>query len=135
MRSAGIALAFLLSCLVATIAIAADLSKRVAEAKAEIATALGAKYDEKLGPFIGEAKRSCIPPGTTAPENLGNFTFIARVGLDGKQREVEVEPSTRVATCFKGRFAAFTLPTPPGSVGSREGTTGYPIVVEMKITP
>jgi hypothetical protein len=135
MRPVAVLLAPLILCLIAAEAAAADLSTRIAEAKAESATPSGAEYDQKLGPLIGQAMRSCIPPGATAPENLGSFALVARVGADGRQREVEVDSNTRVAACFKSRFAAFNLPPPPSSPGKREDFTGYPIVVEMTVSP
>ena len=123
-------------CIVATFAVAADnLSTRIAEAKAKSATASGAKYDQSLGPFISEAMRSCMPPGSTAPENLGSFTLVAVVNSDGKQSRVEVNPNSKVSACFKSKFTAFTLLPPPSSAGSGEDAGGYPIAVEMKVTP
>ena len=112
-------------------AIAGDFASRVTEAKQVISTPVGAQYDSALIPLIGIAIRACVPPNSTDTTNLGSFTLVSYVTATGTLSDVAIEPKTKVSSCFAERFSQQTFPTPPNATSSK----GYPIVVEMKITP
>jgi hypothetical protein len=117
--------------LVFSSAVAADFTSRITEAKQASATREGAQYDVALGSYIGAAMQACIPPGSTDPANLGSFTLVGNVTTTGTLESVAVEPQTKVSLCFAEHFSKFILPNPPATtVGN-----GYPVVVEMRVTP
>ena len=96
----------------------ADVAARMKAGKEALATPEGQKYEVSWGEVMGAVLRGCIPPGSTSPANLGNFTFVADVDRIGTVSSVEVRPSTHVSRCFAKRFRASKLPQPPiGSHG------------------
>ncbi len=111
---------------------AATFEERVDKAKTIFETKQGKIYEQKLGPFIGNAIRICIPPGSTSEENLGKFIFVAEVSIEGKVSGSEIQPVTKVSKCFNKEFAIQILPPPPDSLMAIGGT---PIIVEMDIVP
>jgi hypothetical protein len=113
---------------------AQDFAGRLAAAKAAAATSDGASYDAALRPYIGKAIRTCIPPGTTNPANLGSFTLVADVDSEGRIQSPSVVPSSNVAKCFQATFILSTVPAPPSSRGAIAASL-YPIAVEMKVGP
>jgi hypothetical protein len=113
-------------------ALAGDFDSRVAEAKHASASVEGQRYDQGLGPSIGIAMRTCVPPGSTSQANLGKFTLVGYVAPSGVLSSVEVQPSTTVSECFAAQFRQLKLPNPPASLALKPGV---PIVVEMSVTP
>lgn len=112
-------------------AFAADFASRVAEAKQASATSDGARYDAALGPHIGTAMQSCIPPGSADPTNLGAFTLVGYVTATGALNSIAIEPRTKVSSCFAERFGKSMLPKPPNLGHGGD----YPVVVEMQVAP
>jgi len=110
---------------------AGDFDSLVADAKQASTTHEGAQYDSALGPFIGAAMQACIRPGSTDPKNLGSFRLVGYVTATGALHSVAVKPQTKVSYCFAERFGKSKLPNPPSTT---EGV-GYPVVVEMQVTP
>ena len=111
---------------------AADFAARVAEAKTAAATPDGKEYETSTYPAIQAAMLTCIPPGTTNPENLGKFTLVTYVTKSGMLSAVEVQPNTKVSQCFSELFAKCQLPTPPSALTNE---LGYPLEVTMSIAP
>ena len=114
--------------------LAQSFGERVAAAKAEAQKPAGKQYEQSLYPFIGQAMRTCVPPGGGNPNALGNFTYVASVSSAGAVRFAAVQPDSSVARCFHQQFLAITLPAPPHVLQSPSGLS-YPIVIEMKVTP
>jgi hypothetical protein len=112
-------------------AIASDFSSRVVAAKQAAMSTAGTQYDAALGPHIAAAMQSCIPPGSTDSANLGSFRLVGYVASSGALMAVEFQPQTKVSACFAGRFRNAVLPAPPRHASPE----GYPIVVEMQVTP
>jgi hypothetical protein len=113
------------------IALGADFGSRLAEAKRLQITSAGALYEETLGPFLVGAMRTCVPPGSNDPQNLGAFALVGTVNSAGQLRDVEVRPVTRVSSCFRREFEGSQLPVPPPVADGER----YPIAVEMKVEP
>jgi hypothetical protein len=111
---------------------AADFAARERVGKAALASAEGQKYEGSWGEVIGTVMRTCIPPGSTSPANLGKFTFVANVDSAGRVSSVEVNPSTEVSRCFAKLFSAATLPPPP--ISGRVGGL-FPIADVMSVGP
>ena len=86
-------------------AIADNFAARVAEAKQAASSSDGARFDAALAPHIKAALEACIPPGSTDPSNLGAFSLVAYVSRDGVPNDVQVDPRTKVSTCFAERFS------------------------------
>ena len=128
MKSISIFLLLTYSCF----ACAADFDARVVEAKIKAKTPDGKKYEASTLPAIQAAMTTCIPPGTTNPENLGKFTLVAYVTKSGILSAVEVQPKTKVSQCFSELFAKSQLFTPPSALTNE---LGYPLEVTMSITP
>ena len=120
------------SILASTSVNATTFEERVDIARTAFETEQGKVYEQKLGPFLGNAIRICIPPGSTSEENLGKFIFIAEVSNEGKITDSEIQPATKVSKCFNKEFATQILPPPPDSL---IGIGGAPILVEMDIVP
>ena len=118
--------------LVATSANASTFDERVIGAKAALETEQGKIYEQKLGPFIYEAIKICVPVGSSSKENLGKFALVADVSLGGKISNSIVKPETSVSNCFRENFGLQVLPSPPVSLVF-EGVA--PIIVEMDIVP
>ena len=110
------------------------LASRVDEARFLQTTPEGLQYDQLLGPHIGDAMATCIPPGSTDPKNLGAFVYVSLVGQKGVQHSFAVEPDTVISTCFKSKFSGRVLPRPPKHQNKTD-TFGYPIAIEMKVAP
>jgi len=112
-------------------AIADNFAARVAEAKQAASSSDGARFDAALAPHIKAALEACIPPGSTDPSNLGAFSLVAYVSRDGVPNDVQVDPRTKVSTCFAERFSRSHLPVPP----THKSANGYPVLVEMRVNP
>jgi hypothetical protein len=112
-------------------ACAGSLSSRIDEAKRATSTNAGAIYDESLGPYIRAAIQACLPPGSSAPENLGSFVLVGYVMASGQVADVAVEPETMVSSCFSEEFGKNGLPIPPDT----DLPQGYPVLVEMRVEP
>lgn len=95
-------------------------------------TPRGAAYAQGFAPLVRAAIQSCIPPGATPPDSLGKFIFVANVTKDGGITAGDVQPRTAIAECFAGQFARNHMPPPPIPADAR---IGYPIVVELDVTP
>jgi hypothetical protein len=119
---------------VAGAANAQTFAEQVVKAKVEAAKPEGQKYERSLYPAIGQAMRTCVPPGTTSHETLGNFTLVGAVTTSGTLRGALIEPESKVAMCFRKEFMAARLPPPPYVLPS-PGGAGFPVVVEMKLVP
>ena len=111
---------------------AADFAARVAEAKAAAASLEGAKYDQSLWPYFGTAIRTCVPPGSSAESNVGDFVLVANISSNGKLEFVDVEPVTVISTCFAAQLEKTQLPVPPKYTQSVQD---YPMHMEMRIKP
>ena len=120
--------------LLADTASAQTFADRIAAAKTEPAKPEGQRYEQSLYPKFGEGMRTCIPPSTNGTDTLGNFTLVGTVTSGGSLRNTAVEPESKVALCFREQLSAARLPAPPYVLASPAGA-GYPIVVEMKVTP
>jgi hypothetical protein len=120
--------------LLAGTASAQTFADRVAAAKTQSTKPEGQRYEQSLYPTFGEGMRTCIPPGTIGTETLGNFTLVGTVTSGGSLRNAAVEPESKVALCFREQMRAACLPAPPYVLASPAGA-GYPIVIEMKVTP
>jgi len=116
--------------LIAVVAEAENMDSRISEAKSVTSSSTGKSYDALLSPSIGKAIKTCVPPGSTSPANLGNFTLVAYVAADGSTREIEVRPSTSISKCFAQKFSSLKMPAPPEALIAKNGV---PIVVEMSI--
>jgi hypothetical protein len=116
--------------LLSTTAFANDFDSRVTEGKRAAATPPGSQYQQLMGPAITEAIGACVPPGSTTPSNIGDFTLVADVSRDGTLSAVDVQPKTAVAMCFAAQFSTLHLNPPLPSTESR---AGYPIVVKMSV--
>ena len=112
-------------------AIADNFAARVAEAKQAASSSDGARFDAALAPHIKAALEACIPPGSTDPSNLGAFSLVAYVSRDGVPNDVQVDPRTKVSTCFAERFSRSHLPVPP----THKSANGYPVLVEIRVNP
>jgi len=123
-----------LSCLMlcAGGATAGDFSSRLAEAKRVEATPEGGRYAQALAPLMGDAMRACVAPGSSAPENLGEFVVVGNVSSGGRLVQAEVRPRTAIGVCFLRQFAASKFPAVPGTPNLN---APYPIHVEMKVAP
>ena len=116
--------------LVAATAVACTqtFQQRVAAANAAIATPSGKIYDSSLAPSIKTAMLACVRIGKGPSADLGKFTFVSWVSKSGLQVDPQVQPNTRVSSCFSSHFHSLTLPPPP--VSRRKL---YPIIVEMTV--
>ena len=121
-------ISFLLPVLVA----AATFEERVDAAKAGFETAEGMIYEQKLGPYLGSTMQICIPYGSTSTENLGRFTYVANVSIEGRISASEVKPLNAVSLCFDKEFTKQILPQPPSSLFIENSV---PIVVELNVVP
>lgn len=117
--------------LVAASAIAADFNERVTTAKRAEGSPQGVQYLQILGPAYGAAMRACLPPASSASENLGKFELVADVASDGRLLNVDIRPVTRVSRCFAGELAAQTIAAPPKD----NGVSTYPIYLAMEVAP
>jgi hypothetical protein len=113
-----------------TVACAGEFERRVDEAASAKATVQGSQYDQTMGPAIGAAIGSCVPPGSNTPSNVGDFTLIGYVSRAGKIFSVDVQPKTAVAMCFAAQFTQMRLTPPPPSLLSR---WGFPIAVKLSV--
>lgn len=107
-------------------AAAGDFDRRVADARAAIATPAGHAYDMALVPAIHAATTKCVPPGRRAAERSDSFTTVASVDRSGRVSRVEVRPVTALSQCFAGRLAAMRLQPPP------PGRHPHPILIEIR---
>ena len=106
-----------------------DLSSRIAEGRSALSTSAGAAYEQATVSVVRAAMQACIPAGSTDPANLGAFSLVAYVALDGALSQVAVSPETDVSRCFKEHFVAGRLPPPP----SHESPKGFPLLVAMTV--
>ena len=111
---------------------AASFEERLALADEISETVAGTKYENHLEPYIHRAIASCIPPGSTDEDNLGNFTLVADVQPEGVVTSLEVKPKTKVSNCFSINFASQNIPAPPESLLKNNL---MPIAIEMNIVP
>lgn len=115
-----------------TFVYADDFSSRAKAGDEASSTVQGKQYQASYGRLIVKAIQTCIPPGASDPSNNGKFTFVAYVNMAGQISEAEVQPTTKMSSCFSNEFSKFNLPAPP-----QENSTsfGYPITIPMSITP
>ncbi|PHS19829.1 MAG: hypothetical protein COA86_03460 [Kangiella sp.] len=116
----------------ATSTLAADFSSRVNEGNELALTMSGKQYDQKLGPFIGDIMRLCIPPGSTNSTNLGTFSLVAIVSNQGASSGIEVKPFNSISKCFSKKITRVKLPTPPEQ---NSLLMGYPITITVTVKP
>ena len=102
---------------------------RVKAAKALEDGAAGKAWQAALWDRIGnpatDALKGCI--ASNEPADRRAFTLVAVVDATGHTSRVAVRPTTPVASCFAGQFAAWVLPLPPGSPAS------YPVEIDVSI--
>jgi hypothetical protein len=113
-----------------TLAGSADFEARRAEAQRLEKSTEGAAYVREYMSVVGSAMRSCVPPGSSDPANLGTFSLVADILGNGQPYAVEVKPKTSIASCFEGKIVRATFPTPPTNGGKN-----YVVVIDMSITP
>ena len=116
-----------LALLLALPAVAADdFDRRIADARAAIATPAGYAYDMALVPAIHAATTKCVPPGRRAARHADSFTTVASVDRSGRVRDVQVRPVTALSQCFARQLGAMRLQPPPA------GRTPHPILIEIR---
>jgi len=76
----------------------------------------GKKYDEECGGQAGSSLSQDMLRCTTGLQepDLGPFTVLIRVGINGRAEEILVQPRTKVAECIEPAFNAFLYLKPPG---------------------
>ena len=121
-----------LICLAASSAHAEEFSARVEAGKKALVTPEAQEYQRSWGPTIHASISVCVPVGSTAPANLGTFTFVADVDQSGRVSSVDVDPSTIVSRCFSQHFAGAQLPAPPKELNVG---TMFPITESVSIAP
>lgn len=92
---------------------AEDFDARQKAGEAALADKKGQQYVATWGAAMQTSLPTCIPVGSTSPENLGTFTFVANVDATGTVSAIEVQPSTAVSRCFAEKFSRAQLPPPP----------------------
>lgn len=96
---------------------------RAAEQESDYPTkALG-----QVGERLAQTMAACF--ADTANASSDPFVLVADVSSAGAIENVEVQPSTNVATCFANGFSSMTLSRPPQR---REGAA-FPLWIEMAI--
>lgn len=104
--------------------------QRVRRAHAAEVTAAGTAWQHQLWQRIGtpmtDALKSCLV--SNAPADKAPFTLVADVDADGRPVGLAVQPSTALARCTAGQFAAWTLPLPPPT------PRPYPIEIDVSIS-
>lgn len=125
-------LVFAALALMAANACAADsFDHRVAVAKKLEDAPDGQAYDRVLygtiGNYIQKAMVECFPNGAT--RDTSSFTLVADILANGTAAHVEVRPDTKMAACFRDRFARIPFPALPAYAGA----DGLPIFIDMKI--
>ena len=104
---------------------------RVRTGKDALSSPDGKNYELSIFPAVRKAMSGCVPPGSAAVSNLGNFTLVGLVSRSGTISAIEVEPHTHVSDCFAQKFRESQLPMPP----IVPPTDKFPITVEMSVKP
>lgn len=110
----------------AAAAAADDFDRRIADARAAIATPAGHAYDMALVPAIHAATTKCVPPGRREAKRADSFTTVASVDRSGRVSHVQVRPITALSQCFARQLGAMRLQPPPA------GRTPHPILIEIR---
>ncbi len=118
--------ALVLCTLLPLAAAADDLDRRVADARAAIATPAGYAYDTALVPAIHAATTKCVPPGRRAATRADSFTAVASVDRGGRVSRVQVRPAMPLSQCFARHLGATRLRPPP------TGRNPHPILIEIR---
>jgi|KBSMisStandDraft_5_1062788.scaffolds.fasta_scaffold488548_2 hypothetical protein len=109
-----------------------SFDRRVAIAKKLEDAPEGQAYDSILyraiGNYIQNAMVECFPNGVARDTN--SFTLVADILANGTATRIEVRPSTKMAACFRDKFAGAPFPALPAYAGAN----GLPISIDMKIT-
>jgi hypothetical protein len=101
----------------------------LADAKANLKTPEGVKYDTDFGRQFGKRYVDTLSRCTkdTAKEDLTQFDVLVRVSKEGAPEEVLVEPASKVATCLSDEVRKGKFLEPPKA--------SYWVRVEMKMKP
>lgn len=85
------------------------------EARGNVKTPVGAKYDEAFGKSFAEKHSATMSQCTKgrAPKEIGSFDVVARVASDGKLEVVLAEPRSKVSECLRTGMAGDEYPAPP----------------------
>lgn len=109
--------------------IGTDFHTRVSQAKLAEGAATGPAYQKAMWERIGnpttDAYKACLASNT--PADKSPFTLVANVHTDGHLTDIEVQPTTPVATCMAGQYANWVLPAPPASPAP------YPVEIDFSI--
>lgn len=108
------------------VAAAGDFDRRIAAARAAIATPSGYAYDMALVPAIHAITTKCVPPGRAAARRADAFTTVASVDRVGRVSGVQARPKTALSQCFARELGAVRLQPPPAGRGA------HPILIEIR---
>jgi hypothetical protein len=78
---------------------------------------------------MAQIMRACF--AKTEKPHADSFVLVADITREGKAQATEVKPTTNIATCFAAGMSKVSFPQPP----VYSGRQGFPIAIEMKISP
>jgi hypothetical protein len=101
---------------------------KAAEQNAEFKAYQPAMFAQ-VGDHLAYTMRSCFE--TIQKPETEPFVLVADINTEGKAVAIDVKPTTNIAKCFSAGFAAAQYPQPPQYPGRK----GFPVTLEMRITP